>query len=250
MTSQTKLLILIAVILVAILFLYNYNKPIKNKGSLAWPKEPKELPKVVENPLAGKVYGDHFPKEYDYDFRPHDIPCPTNEAEASEMKKFMNKNMARNGQYKRANYEDGVRGNENYSQFDKFFEENNSLIKEGHYQNDDYVGNDETPAKYAKYNPGNKRPGVETSDIFRSEDYLPKEVNKDWFEVMPEAISVKNRHLINISKPIGIDTQSSTLKNPSYDLRGNGVANPKFVVSPWLQSSIEPDVNNKGFCAF
>ena len=64
---------------------------------------------------------------------------------------------------------------------------------------------------------------------------------------MPDAISVKNRHLINISKPIGVNTIGTSLRNPSHDIRGTPSC-PKFVISPWLQSSIEPDHNLKGLC--
>ena len=64
---------------------------------------------------------------------------------------------------------------------------------------------------------------------------------------MPEAISVKNRHLINVTRAVGINTVGTSHKNGSYDLRGNPPC-PKFVVSPWLQSSIEPDLNIKGLC--
>ena len=73
---------------------------------------------------------------------------------------------------------------------------------------------------------------------------LPKEVNNDWFDVQPEPVAVKNRHLINVTKPIGINTIGTSKKNASYDLREN-VPCPKFTVSPWLQSSIEPDNNIK-----
>jgi len=84
-------------------------------------------------------------------------------------------------------------------------------------------------------------------DIFKSEEYLAKETNQNWFEVPPEPISIKNRHLINISRPIGVNTIGNSLRNPSYDLRGSP-PNPKFIVSPWMQSTIEPDLNIKGLC--
>lgn len=77
------------------------------------------------------------------------------------------------------------------------------------------------------------------------EGLLPVE-EKDWFEdVTPTRI--KNRHLINIYRPVGVNTISTSLKNPSLDIRGNP-ANPKTVVSPFLNSSIEPDHNLRGLC--
>ena len=44
-----------------------------------------------------------------------------------------------------------------------------------------------------------------------------------------------------------VTTINCTLKNPSHDIRGT-IANPKFVVSPWMQSTIEPDNNLKSLC--
>lgn len=86
-----------------------------------------------------------------------------------------------------------------------------------------------------------------TKDMFNIDNYMPGDQHENWFDSMPESISVKNRHLINITKAVGNNTVGSSLKNPSYDIRGNEAC-PKFVVSPWLQSSIEPDINIKSWC--
>jgi hypothetical protein len=87
------------------------------------------------------------------------------------------------------------------------------------------------------------------NDKYNVNSYLPQEKEKDWFETI-ETVDVKNSHLINIYRPIGADTIGSTHKNSSYDLRGNDKAVcPKFVVAPWLQSSIEPDRSTKSLCA-
>ena len=48
---------------------------------------------------------------------------------------------------------------------------------------------DETNDKFASYRAGPKK-SLTDEDIFKSENYLPKEANKDWFEVMPEPISI------------------------------------------------------------
>ena len=79
---------------------------------------------------------------------------------------------------------------------------------------------------------------------FNMEQYLPQECYNDWFEVMPEPISVKNRHLIDITKPIGVTAIGSFHKTATYNLRAQ-LAAPKFVVSPWNQSSIKPDLSLK-----
>jgi hypothetical protein len=85
-------------------------------------------------------------------------------------------------------------------------------------------------------------------DRYNINSYLPQEKEKDWFETI-ETVDVKNSHLINIYRPIGVNTIGSSLKNASYDIRGNGGAiAPKFVVAPWLQSSYEPDRSAKTLC--
>jgi len=124
-------------------------------------------------------------------------------------------------------------------------------MKSGYSENDQFMGNDEGNAQYAPYKPEKKKiDKFKASEIFNSQNYLPNEksVNPDWFDVVPDAISVKNRHLINVSKPMGINTIGTSLRNPSYDIRGSP-PNPKFVISPWLQSTIEPDNNFKSLCA-
>lgn len=88
------------------------------------------------------------------------------------------------------------------------------------------------------------------NDKYNVNSYLPQEEEKDWFETI-ETVNVKNSHLINIYRPIGVNTIGSTHKNSTYDLRGTDKAVcPKFVVSPWLQSSIEPDRSMKSLCGF
>jgi hypothetical protein len=85
-------------------------------------------------------------------------------------------------------------------------------------------------------------------DKYNVNAYLPKEKDDDWFETI-ETVNVKNSHLINIYRPIGVNTIGSTHKNSTYDLRGTDKAVcPKFVVAPWNQSSIEPDRSMKSLC--
>jgi len=106
---------------------------------------------------------------------------------------------------------------------------------------------DESDENGANVNiPNNK--GTE-KDKYNVDNYLPQQKEKDWFETI-ETVDVKNSHLINIYRPIGANTIGTTHKNSTYDWRGtdNAVC-PKFVVSPWLQSSIEPDRSMKSLCS-
>ena len=86
-------------------------------------------------------------------------------------------------------------------------------------------------------------------DKFDTNGFLPQEKEKDWFETI-EPVDVKNSHLINIYRPLGANTIGSTHKAAIYDIRGlDKAVCPKFVVSPWLQSSYEPDRSSKSLCA-
>lgn len=108
-------------------------------------------------------------------------------------------------------------------------------------------GNAENAAENAEFGPADYVSGKLAAYTAKKTDegLLPVE-EKDWFEdVTPTKI--KNRHLINIYRPVGVNTVSTSLKNPSLDIRGSP-ANPKTVVSPFLNSSIEPDHNIRGLC--
>lgn len=84
---------------------------------------------------------------------------------------------------------------------------------------------------------------------YDSKNYLPKEVNDEWFDTdFSQAKKVKGDNLVNTDKYIiGVDTVGQSLKNASYDIRGT-IANPKYNVSPWLNSTYEPDYNIKPLC--
>lgn len=82
---------------------------------------------------------------------------------------------------------------------------------------------------------------------FNNTDLLPQEVNKDWFEsdFSNARIKIGNDNLINTDRyMVGVNTVGQSLKNPSYDLRPSPPC-PKVTVSPWNQSTIEPDFNIK-----
>jgi hypothetical protein len=150
------------------------------------------------------------------------------------------KNTAEGG-YKTINYADGDR--QNKGEWMKYFGE---PIIGAAGPNDAFLPRDESNGAFAIFKgTGNKVCGsnqeCSPEDLFDVDQYLPQEVNDDWFEVLPEAVSVKNRHLINIVKPIGVNTLVQSNRNSSYDIRGTPSC-PKFVVSPWNQSSIEADV--------
>lgn len=85
---------------------------------------------------------------------------------------------------------------------------------------------------------------------YDAKDFLPKELNDKWFDTdfSQAKYNVNDDKLINTDRyVIGINTVGQSLKNASYDMRGT-VANPKFTVSPWNNSTYEPDFNIKPLC--
>jgi hypothetical protein len=87
-------------------------------------------------------------------------------------------------------------------------------------------------------------------DNFDVKTFLPKEVNDEWFETdfSLAKYQLNDDKLINTDRYIiGINTVGQSLKNASYDIRGT-IPNPKTIVSPWNNSTIEPDFNLKPLC--
>ena len=154
--------------------------------------------------------------------------------------KMTTKNTATGGEYKKISYAEGNRDSSSKN-LDDFFEQGNPLSDN---ENAAFLPND-TSDGYAAYS-GKPRKELSDDEKFNASALLPKEEKQDWFEdVTPQKI--KNRHLINIYRPIGVNTVITSRKNGSLDLRGNPV-NPKTFVSPFLNSSIDPDVNARGIC--
>jgi hypothetical protein len=90
--------------------------------------------------------------------------------------------------------------------------------------------------------------GVPDTNKLISDDLLPKK-SEDWFETPNVGTSVEDANLLaDALFRGGINTVGTTNKNANYDIRGN-VPNPKIVVSPWNNSSYDPDNNMQGLCA-
>lgn len=153
-------------------------------------------------------------------------------SEEGYRKKMTSPHAAKAGETKESHYSSKNRGGDS-SELDKFFEGNHP-----HDNNAAVSGNDNN---FAAYLPGNGEK-LSDKDKFNPASLLPQEKNGEWFDDPHESTNVTSPHLINIYRPVGINTIYSTMKNPSHDIRGT-IANPKQDVSPWLNSSYEPDTN-------
>lgn len=226
-SDRTKILLVLVVVLLVLYFYNNKSEPIKNDGSLAY------------SPRNTEIFTDDLDNT-EGDSEQISTEERSRQEENNLMKKMHSKNSSEE-EYKKSNYKDGRRGGKSDS-LDRFFEEGTQFDGD----NTSFKPNDDGDSGLAPYVPGKRKRKGGDEAKFKAGDFLPKESNNDWFEDV-HAVSVKNRHLINIYRPIGVNTVSSTLKNPSLDIRG-APANPKTFVSPFNNSSIEPDHNIKGLC--
>lgn len=83
------------------------------------------------------------------------------------------------------------------------------------------------------------------SGNFISANLLPKissELNDEAFEFAPKDLT--NINFLEATDTIGVDTVSSSLRNASYDIRSTPT-NPRDVVSPWMNSTIDPELTRR-----
>ena len=79
----------------------------------------------------------------------------------------------------------------------------------------------------------------------KPEDLLPKDMNSKWAQVNPAGQGMlMDRNFLDAGHHVGINTVGQTLRNANYSLRSE-IPNPQTKVSPWLQSTIDPDVGRK-----
>ncbi len=244
MSTEIKVLLLVFAILVLIYLLWNGCGGSENGEHFSIPES---KPAPVLRPSASNPHPLQPPSGEDKYFPPNDFAPPESEW---LKKKFDGRNKASSNEYKQSSYSGGKRGSLGPSEWADYFDHNNNIIANAQSgQNDKFVPIDETNGELAIFKSQSKKTcgssqDCEPEDLFNAEDYLPQEVNDDWFEVQPEPISVKNRHLINVTKPIGVNTIGTSLRNASHDIRGTPSC-PKFVISPFMNTSIEPDTNLK-----
>jgi hypothetical protein len=83
-------------------------------------------------------------------------------------------------------------------------------------------------------------------DKLTPEDLLPKDsANSEWAQVNPAGQGdVQNQNFLTAGYHVGINSVGSTLRNANMQIRSE-MPNPQVKVSPWMQSTIEPDFNRK-----
>ena len=83
-------------------------------------------------------------------------------------------------------------------------------------------------------------PSCNQSPTLNPADLLPRDNNSDWSNMNPPTAGM-SMPFLTASQLAGIDTVGSSLRNANLQLRSEP-PNPQMKVSPWQNSTIEPDL--------
>uniref|UniRef100_A0A6C0ABZ0 Minor capsid protein P11 C-terminal conserved region domain-containing protein n=1 Tax=viral metagenome TaxID=1070528 RepID=A0A6C0ABZ0_9ZZZZ len=232
--TDIRVILMVLAVVSLVYFFFNRDNTVQNEGSL-------------ENEHMEAIDMDDDDTMENLDVEDYDsMDDDDNHDDVLDRKINSSRNSVPKGSgYKTVNYKNGERGQR--GSWEDNFDAGNAVIPTNEHTNDTFAPNESSNNNYASFqSSGNSTCGsnqdCEPEDLFDADKMLPQEVNDDWYQVLPEPVSVKNRHLINVTRPIGVNTIGNSTKNASYDIRGT-IPNPRTVVSPFLNSSIEPDHN-------
>ena len=111
----------------------------------------------------------------------------------------------------------------------------------------DYIGSNQTDlldsnervnSQQSSYN----SPSCTKGKINDPSELLPKDSNSQWAKLNPSGgVDFNKVNLLKAGYNIGIDTVGSTMRNANLQTRSEP-PNPTAVVSPWMNTSIEPNM--------
>ena len=80
-------------------------------------------------------------------------------------------------------------------------------------------------------------------DRLTADDLLPKDAaNSKWAQLNPAGQGdVRDQNFLTAGYHVGVNTTGSSKRNGNLQLRSEPI-NPQLVVSPWMQSTIEPNL--------
>jgi len=178
--------------------------------------------------------------EYRYNFN-----GDQNNSDFSELNKFTNEanDILNNKQNNNSGFNGYPDGNVNFTKND-----NNMSVRGFLNQNEVYGSAD--LKNFSNTKPETQQEKV--MNLYNSNSYLPndKYLNKELtkgFQILENPVSVNNPNLIPVLKSIPVSSVLGSNRNSTYDIRSEP-PNPKTVVSPFLNSSIMPDIyaTNRG----
>ena len=92
---------------------------------------------------------------------------------------------------------------------------------------------------------------AQNAPTFVATSLLPKPSipgQQSWDVNAPSNI-LANQNFLAATQQVGVDTVLSSLRNPSHDIR-NSIPNPINVVSPWMNTTITPDLERRPLDCF
>ena len=110
------------------------------------------------------------------------------------------------------------------------------------------VSNNGTAASYE--NVEQSGDGSRPSDCFPKDqltpaELLPSDANSQWAKVNPAGQGeLGDQNFLQAGHHVGVNTVGQSLRNANRQLRSDP-PNPQVKVSPWMQTTIEPDINRK-----
>lgn len=85
-------------------------------------------------------------------------------------------------------------------------------------------------------------PSCSRQPVVKPEDLLPKDTNSQWAQLNPRGSGdLNNVNLLQAGYLYGINTVGSSLRNANLQVRSEP-PNPQVQVSPWMNTTIEPDL--------
>jgi len=88
---------------------------------------------------------------------------------------------------------------------------------------------------------------VKPRDQLSPDELLPKDFSSTWAQFNPVGgADLKGQNFLEAGSHMGINSVGQTLRNANLQLRSEP-PNPQGVVSPWLNSTIEPDTERRYF---
>ena len=84
-------------------------------------------------------------------------------------------------------------------------------------------------------------------DVLNPQELLPRDANSTYAQVAPSGQGcLQDKNVLTAGFHVGVNTVGQTLRNANRQLRSDP-PNPQVKVSPWMQTTIEPDSNRKCF---
>jgi hypothetical protein len=125
---------------------------------------------------------------------------------------------------------------------------NNSNNSNDGVQSSEGIGNNEDYGEVPQSNNKNELPNeCYPKDVLSASDLLPGDANSKFAQTNPNGQgSLSDKNFLTAGFHVGTNTVGQSLRNANRQLRSDP-PNPQVKVSPWMQTTIEPDVNRQGF---